>query len=473
MAAIAGAPTANDDLLALAPACAIEAIRVLEDAGHEAWVVGGWVRDALRGTGGHDVDVTTDAPWQETARAFRDAGYVVYETGTKHGTVTAIVMGEPVEVTTYRVEAAYSDHRHPDEVRFVTDVREDLARRDFTINAMAWHPRRGLLDPFGGQRDLARGLIRAVGDPYRRFEEDALRVLRAVRFACRLRFSVEDETQVALDSYAPTLAAVAQERIGKELDGIVRSGLTGWALLNQTEAMCAAIPELYDLRGFDQNSPYHLYDVLEHTAHVCMGVQEFTGGAASPALAWAALLHDVAKPATYSEDETGRGHFFGHPRAGARMAEMIMRRLAIPREVARPACILVRYHDHVVHPTLRSMRRTLQKFSHDCPGQEAALAFDLMNLKRSDAIAKAPHCYYYAHELDEMSAILARELAEGPVFKVSQLKVTGSDVLEVSPEYRGWGVGLMLDTILTFVVDGVLPNERDAQLAWLRANAGL
>ena len=165
------------------PSYAMRVVDALEAAGHEAWVVGGWVRDALMGRPGHDVDVTCSSPWEETERVLRAAGVEVHQTGVAHGTVTAVVDGLPVETTTYRVEGAYSDRRHPDEVRFVTDVRQDLARRDFTVNAMAYHPRRGLLDPFGGERDLGLGVIRAVGEPRRRFEEDALRVLRAVRFA--------------------------------------------------------------------------------------------------------------------------------------------------------------------------------------------------------------------------------------------------------------------------------------------------
>ena len=194
------------------PAYAAAVLRALEDAGFEAWVVGGWVRDALLGSASHDVDVCTAAPWQESERALLAAGLAVHRTGTQHGTVTAVSEGKPVEVTTYRVDGAYSDARHPDSVRFVRDVREDLARRDFTINAMAFHPARGLLDPFGGREDLARGLIRAVGDPRLRFGEDALRVLRAVRFACRMGFSVEPRTQEALAACAPELAHVARER---------------------------------------------------------------------------------------------------------------------------------------------------------------------------------------------------------------------------------------------------------------------
>ena len=237
-------------------------LQALEAAGFEAWVVGGWVRDALRGDASHDVDVTTNALWQEVAAAARAAGLTVHETGTTHGTVTVVADGEPVEVTTYRVEGTYSDLRHPDEVRFVRDVREDLARRDFTVNAMAWHPERGLLDPFGGREDLAAGVIRAVGVPEERFAEDALRVLRAVRFACRMGFDVEPATHAALVAAAPNLKAIAQERIGQEVGGILASHRGGWALMHETDALVAAIPELAPMVGFDQRSRYHAYDVL-------------------------------------------------------------------------------------------------------------------------------------------------------------------------------------------------------------------
>ena len=323
------------------PAYAMRVVDALEEAGFEAWVVGGFVRDALLGGRGHDVDVTTSAPWQKTAEVLRRAGIEVHETGVKHGTVTAVVGGLPVETTTYRVEGAYSDKRHPDEVRFVTDAREDLARRDFTVNAMAYHPARGLLDPFGGQEDLASGVIRAVGDPSLRFEEDALRVLRAVRFACRLGFRIEGRTEEALARSADGLRAVAQERIGQEMDGILASGRVSWALRREFDVMARALPELAPMRGFDQRSPYHAYDVLEHTARVCAAVEELSGGAAPRALRWAALLHDAAKPATFSVDDGGRGHFFGHPEEGARMAGSAMGRLAVDRACVREAQALI------------------------------------------------------------------------------------------------------------------------------------
>ena len=450
------------------PGYARRVVDALEATGHEAWVVGGWVRDALLGRPGHDVDVTTSAPWQETARVLRAAGIEVHETGTAHGTVTAVVGGRPVETTTYRVEGAYSDRRHPDEVRFVTDVREDLARRDFTVNAMAFHPERGLLDPFGGEKDLAARVIRAVGEPRRRFGEDALRVLRAVRFACRLDAAIEPATQEALVACAPELDQIARERIGQEMDGILATGRAAWALRHEFAVMAAAVPELAPMAGFDQRSPYHAHDVLEHTARVCAGVEEFTGGGASQALRWAALLHDVAKPECWSEDVSGRGHFFGHPEAGARTARRVMARLAIPGDVARAAAALVLLHDFEIQATAPSMRRMLAELEWSCPGQARRLAFDLLDLKRSDAVAKAPQCMGYAVELDRMTRALRAELAAGAVWRVGDLAVGGADVIRERGIDPGPGVGMVLAQLLATVMEGELPNDRDAQLAWLR-----
>lgn len=450
------------------PAYARRVLDALEAAGHEAWVVGGWVRDALLGCPGHDVDVTTSAPWPETTRVLRAAGMAVHETGTAHGTVTAVADGHPVETTTYRVEGAYSDRRHPDEVRFVTDVREDLARRDFTVNAMAFHPLRGLLDPFGGEKDLELRVIRAVGEPRRRFEEDALRVLRAVRFACRLGARIEPATQAALEACAPGLAAIAAERVGQELDGILATGRVAWALRHEFAMLAAAVPELAPMAGFDQRSPYHAHDVLEHTARVCAGVEEFAGGRPLPALRWAGLLHDVAKPACWSEDVSGRGHFFGHPEEGARVARRVMGRLAVPGEVARAAAALVLLHDFEIRATAPSMRRMLAELEAAAPGQARPLAFALLDLKRSDAVAKAPACMGYAVELDAMSAVLRRELAGGAVWRVRDLAVGGADVIRERGVEPGPGVGMVLAQLLAAVMAGEVPNEREALLGWLR-----
>lgn len=462
------AGTTNERLARDLPAYASRVLSALERAGYEAWVVGGWVRDALLGRPGHDVDVTTSAPWEETARVLRGEGVEVHETGVAHGTVTAVVDGLPVETTTYRVEGAYSDLRHPDEVRFVTDVREDLARRDFTVNAMAFHPERGLLDPFDGAADLDAGVLRAVGDPRRRFEEDALRVLRAVRFACRLRATIEPSTQDALVACAPELAAIAQERIGQELDGTLATGRTCWALRHEPEVMLAALPEMAPMAGFDQRSRYHAYDVLEHTARVCAGVEAFAGGVPSRALRWAALLHDVAKPACWSEDDAGHGHFFGHPEEGARVARLVMGRLALPNDVVRAASQLVLLHDLPVGSGRRSVRRMLVELERGCPGQARSLAFSLVDLKRADAIAKRKDCRDYAVELDEVAATLRGELACGVALRASDLAITGADVMRERGMAPGPGVGMVLSQALAAVLEGELPNRRDELLAWLR-----
>lgn len=461
-------PLATSDISLKLPRPALRVIEALESAGFEAWAVGGWVRDALLARTSHDVDVTTSASWQESKQVLLAAGMAVHETGTAHGTITAVCDFMPIEVTTYRVEGAYSDHRHPDEVCFVRDVCDDLGRRDFTINAMAYHPARGLLDPYGGQADLERGLIRAVGVAKERFEEDALRVLRAVRFACRFGFEVEEETHAALVACAPQLANVAQERIGQEMRDIVESGHVDWALMHQTDVMVQAIPELAAMVGFDQCSPYHAFDVLEHTARVCRAVEEFEGGVVAPELRWAALLHDIAKPATFSKDDTGRGHFFGHPKVGAAMAESIMRRMALPSELVNPTRMLVRMHDHVVVPTTRSIRRTLRKFELACPGRAVALTWQLIDLKRSDAVAKVPRAASYAIELDVIARALRREVASVPALTVRQLAISGADVIAEMQLEPGPAVGLVLDTLLAAVINDEIPNEREALLAQIR-----
>lgn len=449
------------------PDYGLRVLRALEDAGFEAWVVGGWVRDALLGAPMHDVDVTTSAPWQETERALRSAGIEVHETGTAHGTVTAVVEGMPVEVTTYRVEGTYSDRRHPDEVRFVRDVREDLARRDFTVNAMAYHPDRGLLDLFGGREDLSRGVVRAVGDPYRRFEEDALRVLRAVRFACRLGFEVEPRTQAALVACAPELDGIARERVGQEMDGIIASGRVSWALNNEFDVLARAVPALIPMRGMDQRSPYHAYDLLEHTARVCAGVEAFSGGAPTQALRWAALLHDAGKPMCASVDENGRGHFRDHQRAGAILCKDALLGLALPHEVADRAAALVRYHDRHLSASPAGVRRLLRRLDQARPGEAPALAYQLLDLQRADAIAKAWPCAQRAVELDVFERALSGELSRGTAFRVRDLAVGGGDVMRALGVAPGPEVGQALSALLDDVIYGRVENSREALLAWL------
>lgn len=448
------------------PLSARRVLAVLEGAGHEAWVVGGWVRDALLALPPHDVDICCSARWEDAKQVLQAADIAVHETGTAHGTITAVVDGDPIEVTTFREEGAYSDHRHPDGVRFVAEAEADLARRDFTINAMAYHPERGLLDPYGGRADLAAGIIRAVGDPDERFGEDALRILRAVRFAARMGFAIEERTHAALEARAGDLAFVAQERIGQELAGIVESGHVGWALMAETTVMVAALPELGPSVGFDQRSPFHAYDVLEHIAHVCRGVEAFTAGLASAELRWAALLHDIGKPATFTQDVTGRGHFFGHPEESARQSKALLRRLAIPKDQARVICTLVRQHDRLMHAEARSVRRMLWRLERECPGKSSTLVFELLNLKRADAISKVSRVAGYAAELDQIARLARKAVAARVPLTTRELAIDGHDVIAAGVT-AGPDVGLTLDLVLEAVLDGTVPNERGALLGYL------
>lgn len=451
------------------PNYALRVLCALESQGYEAWVVGGWVRDALLAAPSHDIDITCSAPWQKTESILQNQGIVVHRTGVAHGTVTAVVDGHPIEITTFRTEGSYTDHRHPDLVQFVDSVQEDLARRDLTVNALAYHPQRGLLDLFGGAQDLAHGVIRAVGEPDRRFDEDALRVLRTLRFACRLGFYIEPATDAALRRHVADLSTIAQERIGQEMDGIVRTGKIAWALEYYPELMCAALPELEPMYGLDQHSPYHIYDVMEHTIHVCRAVEEFSGSRASQELRWAALLHDVAKPVTLTVDERGRGHFFGHPKVGARMAASILQRLALPGELVSAVKTLVRLHDHAVTPSPRSVRRTLLKFENAFPGHARELTFALLDLKRADAVSKSAFAAGYTAEVDRMAKTLRTVIAEGGVYRLRDLSVSGADVIERVGIAPGPVVGMILNEMLSQVVNGDLPNDRDVLLSALKS----
>ena len=461
------AQRASHILQKLLPEYAVYALEILERAGFEAWIVGGWVRDALLGSATHDIDITTSAHWEQTAETYRAAGYVVHETGTKHGTVTVVVSGHPLEITTYRTESTYSDHRHPDEVCFVDSIDKDLARRDFTVNAMAFHPRRGLLDPYHGRHDLQQRCIRAVGDAQSRFEEDALRVLRAIRFACKLGFSIEKKTADALSASASRLAFVAQERIGNEMCAIMDAGVMARALRIGFAGVAAAVPELTAMEGFDQQSPYHAYDVCEHTARVCAGVEAFSAGRASCALRWAALLHDVAKPKTFSEDVSHRGHFFGHPEVSAQMAQTILESMAIPQSVVRQAIQLIRWHDLEIDKNIPSIRRFIATLDKGWVGGGALLATQIIELKQADALAKAPACREYALELDDISRMVKQEIQKGVAQNPQDLAVSGTDIMQLLHMGSGPSVGMYLRQLFEAYLAGEVDNTREDLLALL------
>lgn len=466
---------AGDTLMGSRPSfAALRVLDVLEASGLEAWIVGGWVRDALRGAPGHDIDICCSGTWGQNAGALRSAGVGVVESGIKFGGITAVVDGERIEVTSYRFDGFYTDGRHPESVRLAQRVEDDLARRDFTVNAMAWHPRRGLLDLYDGRGDLERRQIRAVGDPRRRFEEDALRMLRAVRFACRLDFSMDPATASALASCAPLLDRVARERVGVELEGILVTGHGGDALLRYPELMCSAIPELARMRGFDQRTPYHAFDVYEHTARVLTVAGELSrfridGGdpdaPASPSLMWAALLHDIAKPDAFSIDERGRGHFYGHPEQGSVTARCIMRRLSCSADLMRDVALLIRYHDQSLRSERVDLLRMMQRFAAE--GVDVPrLMGELFDLKRADTLGKASQCFYYVEEIERMREMVRELIANGEAYSVKTLNLTGKDLIAhgMTPGPR---VGAALNRALEGTIVGEVSNSTPYLLAYL------
>lgn len=400
----------------------------------------------------------------------RASGIDVVESGTKFGGITAVVDGERIEVTTYRLDGFYADGRHPESVERAASVEEDLARRDFTVNAMAWHPARGLLDCFDGAGDLERREIRAVGEPRRRFEEDALRMLRAVRFACRLDFTIEPATAAALASCAPLLDAVARERVGWELEGILATGRAGDALVRYPKIMCAAIPELASCRGFDQHSRYHVYDVYEHTARVLsVAGEEALGRSAATApslsLMWAALLHDIEKPSCFTLDERGNGHFYGHPELSAKTARVVMERLSCPKELVRDACLLIRYHDRPLEAERASLLRMMSRLA-GAGVDTIRLMNELFDLKRADTFGKAPSCFYYVEEIERMREMVRELVATGEAYSLSTLDLGGRDLIAAGVK-PGKQVGDLLQRALDAAIDGVVSNDRSALLAYL------
>ena len=319
---------------------AARALDLLHAAGHEAWIVGGCVRDHLLGITPKDYDITTSALPEETKAVFQE--YSVIETGIRHGTVTVLLDEEPLEITTYRVDGGYTDARHPDGVTFTRSLREDAARRDFTMNAMAYAPGKGLQDFFGGQADVEAGIIRAVGDPAVRFQEDALRILRGIRFAAVLGFRLEEETQRAARQYAPLLKKVSAERIAQELGKLLCGKDAGRIITSYPDILGQVIPELLPMVGFNQRNIHHCHDLHTHTAVAVDHVPPVLH------LRLAMLLHDVGKPSTFSLGEDGQGHFYGHAKQSVAMAGEILRRLRYPKALTEKAETLIRYHESVL-----------------------------------------------------------------------------------------------------------------------------
>ena len=436
------------------PPAANAILRRLQDCGHEAWLVGGCVRDSLLGIPPKDWDICTSATPAEMSGAF--AGWKTIPTGLRHGTVTVRLEGQGWEVTSYRVEEGYTDHRRPDAVHFVRELEADLARRDFTVNAMAWHPDRGLRDPFGGAADLRGRVLRCVGEPDRRFEEDALRILRGVRFAARYGLLPHPDTAAAIHRRRDTLRRVAPERCCAELRRLLCApGESLAPVLTAFWDVLTVLPGLAplgEMPGYDQQNPHHHLDLQGHTIQAVVSVPPEEG------LRFAALLHDAGKPGCRTVDQDGVAHFYGHGKASAQLAEKALRALRCENALRRRVVELVELHDAWVPPTPAAARRWLGRLG------EAGLR-DLLALQRGDTLAHAPDCRPpRLARLDQWEALVAEAVAQSHCLALKDLTVGGRELMALGYP-PGPELGAALAFLLAEVVEGRLENRREALLA--------
>jgi len=411
-------------------------------AGFEAYVVGGCVRDSVLGREPQDWDITTSARPEQIKELFPRT----IDTGLQHGTVTVMQDKEGFEVTTYRIDGKYEDSRHPKEVIFTPDLEEDLKRRDFTINAMAYSEKAGLVDIFGGMKDIRGGIIRCVGDPLERFGEDALRILRAIRFSAQLGYEIDSGTKEGIRELAPALRNISAERIQTELVKLIISShpdrLRTAYELGVTRVF---FPEFDVAMETEQRHPHHMYNVGEHTLHSLSYVRP------DKKLRLAMLLHDIGKPATLETDEDGVTHFHGHPAVSERMAKDFLRRLKFDNDTIHGVCKLVLYHDYgnSVEPDMRIVRKAVNRI-----GEDAFPA--LFEVKRADVMAQSDYMRQEKLELIDRWEELYRTVREQKqCVSLKTLAVNGSDLIKT-----GWKPGKELGDVLQKLLELVLEQPR-------------
>lgn len=425
------------------------AFDLLEAAGYEAFLVGGAVRDYVRDNSpAKDWDITTNALPEQVEAVF--AEYRLIETGLKHGTVTVVIDHEPLEITTYRIDGDYSDHRHPDSVSFTRNLKDDLERRDFTMNALAYNPKAGVVDLVGGKADIINGLVRCVGDPDRRFQEDGLRMLRALRFASVYGMDIEAATAAAIHRNKDLLKGIAAERILVELTKMLCGQGVADIMCNFADVLAVPIPELAPMFGFAQHNPHHDKDVWNHTIAVVESIS------CEPVLRWAALLHDIGKPSCFSFAEDGIGHFFGHAEQSTTMTEIILSRLRFDNASKERIVRLVRYHDMPITAERKPVKRLLSKHGEETTRQ-------LIELHRADTLGQSAICRHRLDIFEDACAMVDELLREESCFSLKDLSVNGHDMIAMG--IRGTEIGKALQMCLDAVLDEQVPNEHDALLA--------
>ena len=426
-------------------------LHTLQEAGYEAYAVGGCIRDSLLGRRPDDWDITTSAKPQETKALF---GKTI-DTGIQHGTVTVIRHGRGYEVTTYRVDGEYEDGRHPKEVTFTASLKEDLRRRDFTVNAMAYNEEDGLVDLFGGRQDLEQKIIRCVGEANERFEEDALRIMRAVRFSAQLGFSIEERTKEAIRGHAERLRQVSAERIQVELTKLVISPNPDFLRIAwETGITAVVLPEFDHLMEQPQNNPHHCFSVGEHTLHAMQAVRP------DKCLRLAMLLHDVAKPLCLTTDAEGIDHFHGHAQKGERMAAQILKRLRYDNHTTELVSRLVKWHDVAIAPEKKAVRRAASRM-----GKE--LFPLILEVKAADLAAQSDYQRVEKQEwLEQLRSLYEEIEREGDCLTIKDLAVNGRDLIQagITP---GPQLGCTLQKLLEIVLEDPEKNTREYLLSSL------
>lgn len=423
------------------------AINLLQSAGFEAYAVGGCVRDSLLGKTPNDWDITTSAKPEDMKSVFAD--FHCIDTGIKHGTVTVVIDGEPLEITTFRLDGEYEDNRHPKSVTFTSNLGADLGRRDFTVNAMAYSKMTGTVDLFGGQNDLKNGIIRCVGDPDRRFNEDALRILRALRFASALDFEIEEKTAQSLLKNRALLGNISEERIAKELLKLVCGKGAKRILTDFAPVLFEILPALQPMYKNSHDNPHHCYDIYEHTLIAVESIDP------EPTLRFAMLLHDCGKPAVKKFDENGVAHFYGHQRISAEISAQILARLKVSNKFRDEILFLVSNHDRwELYENTEKMPRYLSKFGLDG-------VLNLLKVMRADVLAQSPEYRYRLDQIADAEETAKNLAAQKPCLSLSELQINGRTLMDIGIP-QGRKLGAVLAQLLDEVIDGVTKNTQEA-----------
>lgn len=440
-----------------------DALKALQNEGYEAYIVGGAVRDSLRGVAIHDFDLTTSALPEQTAKIMTDKGFkTIIDQSSKYGTVVFIDPNDNskrVEITTYRSDSGYSDARHPDSVTFTTSLEEDAARRDFTVNSLYMDADGNIKDPNNGRSDIEDKIIRAVGNPDRRFKEDALRILRAVRFEAQTGFTIEEKTAQAMKDNAELLSCISAERVMKELTGIVTAANGPAAIRHSLEVVSVIIPELLIQRDFDQKSKFHDRDLLTHTLDVLGGIPLNEDGVKDTSLAFAALLHDIGKPEMFTIDENGVGHMKKHNVAGYAITKRLSSELKFSNQMRDEVLELVLYHDTFPEPEKKTIRKLVSALG-------IPLCNKLFELQKSDVEA---HSVYGKPRIERLAKIIElyhEILEEKPCLTTHDLAITGDDIIGLGV-MQGPKVGEILHDILNKVMDEILINDHESLIRYV------